>query len=184
MIPNNQPEPVRVATEAARALGRSPSESGTARLAAALAEAVTADICEQEACEILAALPGAHWVQAQCGVWYIPSNPHGDRSVRYTATMHGVSSFERYHSGEKPTMREAVEAVVAKHAEDHKTNVRKAIIAVRIEKELAEADAAEAALKATAPLEFRADGSPADTLPIVSIGPFGIGGEGQREVNP
>lgn len=160
----NQPETVRTAKDIAEALGRSPTEKGVGKLAAALAETISADITEQEACEILAALPGAYWVQAQCTVQYLTNYTGAIKSYQFTACCHGKNSTPKASSGDCDTMRGAVDKVVVLWTKEK----RRETIAARIEREMAEADAAEKALAATAPLAFVPDGSGADSLPIVS----------------
>lgn len=74
--------------------------------------------------------------------------------------------------GEGPTLDDAAKACVL--------NARK-VTGVAMKPVDLTADAAAAA---TAPLDFRPDGSPADVLPLVSKGPSGIGGYAQTEVQP
>lgn len=83
-------------------------------------------------------------------------------------------------TGRGKTLAAAEQDYIDKYAKA----ARAKAIAERVEREVREADAADAALRATAPLEYRPDGSGADSLPITSIGPSGIGGEYQSEVRP
>jgi len=158
-----------VSSEAAVALGRDVSEPGVNRLAAAIVDAVTSDICEWEACQRLAELPGCTWVFASCNVGYTPQYANADKAPTFSVEAKGDGLCVNGRS--RVGFLEAVEHVEKKWADEVRLAARKATIAERIEREMNEADAAEAALKATAPLAFRPDGSPADALPL-PVDPF------------
>jgi hypothetical protein len=145
---NEQTTAAQIASE----LGQPTRGKGVDRLAAAIVEAVTTDICEWEACERLAELPGCTWVFAHCSVGYTPQYANANKAPSFyvEAKRDGVAVDFRSKVG----FLEAVEQVEKKWADEVRIAARKATIAERIEREMKEADAAEAALKETAPIPF------------------------------
>lgn len=165
MVSQNQSPAAEAARTIASELGQPTRGKGVARLAAALVDAVTSDLCESEACQRMAALPGCTWVFACCCVGYTPQYSNADKAPTFSAEAKGDGLFVTGRS--RTGFLDAVEQVEKAWAEKARTAAREASIRARIEREMAEADAAEAALKNTAPLAFIPDGSPADSLPVI-----------------
>lgn len=100
-----------------------------------------------------------------------------DGSVRWWVNTHYAGLDSIGYFGD--TLAEAIGKVIAGRDANRAKHAREATIRARIEKELAELDAAEAALKAKP--EYRPDGSGADCLPLARLGP---GGDFVREIKP
>jgi len=122
-------------------------------LADATREVLAEDIAEQEACARLAKLPGATWVYASVNVGYsVPSRIADFDRINYNAHVDGPIGLSLRVTSEVSLLA-AVEEVEQKYADATKKAERKATIAARIEREMAELEAAEKSLTthATAP---------------------------------
>lgn len=186
MIQNPQSEPVSTARDIAEALGRSPNEKGVDRLAADLAY-VDPERAIEQAARVLMIRTGADEAGIERSITVTYDNRTGSGVFNWYAKAYlNLGGSKEWAGKYGTTMEEAVEACV----KDAKDLRRRLAIADRIEREMAEADAAEKALSSTAPLAFPADpalmfvpdGSVGDVLPLSSIGPSGIGGYAQTEI--
>jgi len=165
MVTSNTNANVEAARTIAAELGQPTRGKGVDRLAAALVEAVNADITEQEAVERLLQEPNVGYAYAS--VMFTQQKKHPlPKPQSYHVCIHVGDPVKSHTAMSNDSLCDALEKLLHSYRKIAHAEARRATIAARIEREMAEADAAEAALKATAPLEFRPDGSPADVLPV------------------
>lgn len=163
MVSNSNRPEQSFASQVASELNQPTRGKGVDRLAAALVEAVNADITEEDGAARLAELPGATWVYVAALVGYTPGSKYANKNVRYSAQVSGLGSVDIDSS---VSILDAVERAEKEYGIRRVVAVREAAIRERVEREMKEAEAAEKAEQATAPLAFRPDGSPADVLPV------------------
>lgn len=165
MQPN---DPMIAANQVARELNQPEGGKGAKRLAADLAladatrTALAEDISEQEAWEALSRIPGFKYGSAMVN----HSGSTYSNSRAYIAYAQVGEVRRSFSKSSNVSLSNAVTLLVADVGENAKRLEREATIRARIEREMAEAEAAEKALSSTAPLEFRPDGSGADCLPL------------------
>lgn len=170
---NNQPEPVRTAADIAAVLNRPTTGKAVMRLAEAISDPKIKPAHPAETPMRIALLQLQGSTRAlSCK---IEADLRSDGRVKWWAwaSYKGEDSIGCFGD----TITEAVNGVVSKYNAESTARTRRATIAARIEREMAEADAAEKALKHTAPLVFRPDesalvfvpdGSGADSLPMIA----------------
>lgn len=155
MVSQNQSEPVRTAKDIAEALGRSPTEKGVGKLAAALAQ--PQDHALEQPMRValldLQSSLSAGEVKIECKL-----NPRGLFEWWVLVWFGEMACCGKCGD----TLNEAINRTLV----EVPALRRKAEAIARMERELKEADAAEKALAATAPLEFVPDGSGVDVLPV------------------